>query len=85
MNYLFVTKLYAHYRYWQVPYFWAGLKAYDMVAGNRKLEWSYLISKKRALELFPMLKHDSLVGALVYYDGIIYNIPVCSTRDVLLV
>lgn len=57
------------WRYWQVPYFWAGIKAYDMVAGKRKLEWSYYISKKRALELFPMLKPDSLKGALVYYDG----------------
>lgn len=52
-----------------MPYYWAGLKAYDMVAGKRKLEWSYFISKKRSLELFPMLKHDKLVGALVYYDG----------------
>ncbi|XP_067934879.1 glycerol-3-phosphate dehydrogenase, mitochondrial-like isoform X2 [Watersipora subatra] len=57
------------YKYWQIPYFWAGLKTYDMVAGSKKLEWSYFISKKRALELFPMLKPESLVGALVYYDG----------------
>lgn len=40
-----------------------------MVAGKRKLEWSYFIPKKRALEMFPMLRTDSLVGALVYYDG----------------
>lgn len=52
-----------------MPYFWAGLKAYDMVAGKRKLEWSYYISKKKALELFPMLRDSDLVGALVYYDG----------------
>jgi len=39
------------------------------VAGSRKLEWSYYIKKKKALELFPMLKRDELKGALVYYDG----------------
>lgn len=56
-----------------MPYFWAGIKAYDMVAGKRKLEWSYYISKKRAIELFPMLRKEALAGALVYYDG-----KVCS-------
>ena len=52
-----------------MPYYWAGIKLYDIVAGKRKLEWSYYISRKRALELFPMLKSDCLKGALVYYDG----------------
>lgn len=30
---------------------------------------SYLLSKKEALELFPMLKKEKLCGAIVYYDG----------------
>lgn len=33
------------------------------------MESSYLMSKGKALETFPMLKQDGLVGALVYYDG----------------
>ena len=33
------------------------------------MESSYLMSKGKALEAFPMLKQDGLVGALVYYDG----------------
>ena len=33
------------------------------------MESSYLRSKGRALETFPMLKSDGLVGAVVYYDG----------------
>lgn len=57
------------YKWWQLPYFWAGIKAYDIVAGRQMLKWSYVISKSRALELFPMLKRDKLVGAIVYYDG----------------
>lgn len=57
------------YKWWQVPYFWVGIKCYDLVAGDRNVKSSYYLSKKDALELFPMLKKDKLVGALVYYDG----------------
>ncbi len=56
-------------RWWQLPYFWAGIKMYDLVAGRQMLKWSYVISKKKALELFPMLKKDKLVGAIIYFDG----------------
>ncbi|KAL8565474.1 glycerol-3-phosphate dehydrogenase [Nucella lapillus] len=57
------------YKWWQLPYFWAGIKMYDIVAGRQVLKPSYILSKSKALELFPMLKKDKLVGALVYYDG----------------
>ncbi|KAF8703045.1 hypothetical protein AX14_014250 [Amanita brunnescens Koide BX004] len=57
------------YKFWQVPYYWAGCKLYDMLAGRENMETSYIMSKGKALETFPMLKSDGLVGALVYYDG----------------
>lgn len=57
------------YKYWQVPYYWAGCKMYDVLAGKENMESSYLMSKGKALETFPMLKSEGLVGALVYYDG----------------
>jgi len=57
------------YRWWQLPYFWAGIKAYDLVSGADCLEQSYVLSKGRALEQFPMLKKNELCGAIVYYDG----------------
>ncbi|THG98934.1 hypothetical protein EW026_g3317 [Hermanssonia centrifuga] len=57
------------YKYWQVPYYWSGCKMYDILAGEENMESSYLMSKGKALEAFPMLKQDGLVGALVYYDG----------------
>lgn len=56
-------------RWWQLPYYWAGIKMYDLVAGIQCLKSSYVLSKTKALELFPMLKKDKLVGAIVYYDG----------------
>ncbi|XP_067315340.1 glycerol-3-phosphate dehydrogenase, mitochondrial isoform X2 [Pseudorasbora parva] len=57
------------YKWWQLPYYWAGIKMYDLVAGSHCLKSSYVLSKSKALELFPMLKKDKLVGAIVYYDG----------------
>ncbi|KAM6397468.1 glycerol-3-phosphate dehydrogenase, mitochondrial isoform 2-T5 [Pluvialis apricaria] len=57
------------YKWWQMPYYWFGIKLYDIVAGSQCLKSSYVLSKSRALELFPMLRKDELVGAIVYYDG----------------
>ncbi|NXD84238.1 GPDM protein, partial [Halcyon senegalensis] len=57
------------YKWWQLPYYWFGIKLYDIVAGSQCLKSSYMLSKSRALELFPMLRKDDLVGAIVYYDG----------------
>uniref|UniRef100_A0A8C4V4P3 Glycerol-3-phosphate dehydrogenase n=2 Tax=Falco TaxID=8952 RepID=A0A8C4V4P3_FALTI len=57
------------YKWWQLPYYWLGIKLYDLVAGSQCLRSSYVLSKSRALELFPMLRKDELVGAIVYYDG----------------
>ncbi|XP_030309839.1 glycerol-3-phosphate dehydrogenase, mitochondrial [Calypte anna] len=57
------------YKWWQLPYYWIGIKLYDLVAGSQCLKSSYVLNKSRALELFPMLRKDKLVGAIVYYDG----------------
>ncbi|KAG2213392.1 hypothetical protein INT47_009065 [Mucor saturninus] len=57
------------YKWWQIPYYWVGCKMYDIFAGREALESSYFLTRSKALEAFPMLKKDSLVGALVYYDG----------------
>lgn len=52
-----------------MPYYWAGCKVYDLLAGSGNLESSYFLSGGKALEAFPMLKAPGLCGALVYYDG----------------
>ncbi|KAK2584210.1 hypothetical protein KPH14_006630 [Odynerus spinipes] len=57
------------YTWWQIPYYWVGIKMYDIVAGGKAVKSSYYLSKSNALELFPMLKGDKLTGAIVYYDG----------------
>ncbi|NXA70841.1 GPDM protein, partial [Mohoua ochrocephala] len=65
------------YKWWQLPYYWVGIKLYDLVAGSQCLKSSYVLTKSRALELFPMLRKDRLVGAIVYYDG---ALPLCLFR-----
>eukprot|EP01067_Filipodium_phascolosomae_P007494 Filipodium_phascolosomae@DN6019_c0_g1_i1.p1 len=62
------------YKYWQIPYFWAGTKAYDLVAKiatffDTGLPESYYISRSNALFMFPLLNPENLKGSLVYYDG----------------
>ncbi|KAG4438002.1 hypothetical protein IFR05_006503 [Cadophora sp. M221] len=53
----------------KAPYFWAGTKCYDLLAGSKGFKGSYFLTKSAALEAFPMQRKDGLVGALVYYDG----------------
>lgn len=56
-------------KWYKAPYFWAGTKAYDLLAGSENIESSYFLTRSKALDAFPMLKKDNLFGALVYYDG----------------
>ncbi|RHZ66195.1 glycerol-3-phosphate dehydrogenase GUT2 [Aspergillus thermomutatus] len=56
-------------KWWQAPYFWAGTKAYDWLAGSEGIESSYFLPKSKAIDAFPMLRKDNLIGAMVYYDG----------------
>ena len=58
-------------RWWQVPYFWAGLKMYDLVAGKKLVRSSYFVNKEKALDMFPMIKSENLHGAIIYYDGML--------------
>ncbi|RKO95898.1 DAO-domain-containing protein, partial [Caulochytrium protostelioides] len=57
------------YQYWKLPYYWIGTKVYDFLAGSENLSPSYFMSKSKALENFPMLDKEKIVGALAYYDG----------------
>lgn len=57
------------YQWWEVPYYWMGLKAYDWIAGRDALEPSRYVSKEEACRLFPHLRQEGLKGAVLYYDG----------------
>ena len=57
------------YKAWEVPYYFSGLKAYDLLAGHERLRPSRFVPRSRALEEFPQLKEEGLVGGVEYYDG----------------
>ena len=58
------------YKWWEVPYFWAGAKAYDLVASRQKsVPSSHFMDADEAIFQFPMLRGDGLKGAIIYYDG----------------
>ena len=50
---------------------------YDVLAGKENMETSYLMTRGKTLETFPMLKSEGLVGSLVYYDGTRTSAPNC--------
>lgn len=53
----------------ELPYYFTGLKLYDMLAGRANLKPSRLINRDQATERFPMLRHEGLRGAVEYHDG----------------
>lgn len=54
----------------EIPYYWAGLKMYDFLAGSKgKLPGSHFISAKEIKEKYPNIKTEGLKGGVVYYDG----------------
>ncbi len=57
------------YSWFQIPYMMVGLKMYDALAGRANLEGSRFVSREEAVKRFPMLKHEGLRGAVLYYDG----------------
>ncbi|EYU39630.1 hypothetical protein ABFS82_06G187100 [Erythranthe guttata] len=61
------------FNWFDVVYYWMGLKMYDLVAGRRLLHLSRYYSAQESVELFPTLARKgndrSLKGTVVYYDG----------------
>lgn len=61
------------FSWFEVVYYWAGLKFYDLVAAGRLLHLSRYFSAQESVELFPTLSKKGngrdLKGTVVYYDG----------------
>src|ERR1700710_1441483 len=58
-----------NYDWWEAPYYGAGLKLYDLLAGRMGLKASHLLSREETLEQIPTLKPDGLRGGVVYQDA----------------
>ena len=50
-------------------YFYAGMKAYDLLAGRLGFEASRLLSSRQTLEALPTLNAQGLHGGVAYADG----------------
>lgn len=57
------------YSWFEGPYYWLGLKMYDILAGSQKLYWSYWVSARESERKFPMVKKNQLKGSVCYFDG----------------
>jgi glycerol-3-phosphate dehydrogenase len=57
------------YKWWEVPYIYAGLFLYDLISGKASLGRSKLLSRAKALSLNPAINAEGLKAAVSYYDG----------------
>ena len=54
---------------WELPYYGAGLTAYDLLSGKSSLGPTKVLGRKATLERVPGLKADGLSGGVLYHDG----------------
>ena len=57
------------YRWFDGPYFLAGLKAYDLLAGRSGFTPSGALGRAETLERMPGLRSERLLGGIHYADG----------------
>lgn len=57
------------YEWWNGPFYGAGLKVYDMLAGKYGLGSSKILSREETMKRIPTLEPDGLRGGIIYYDG----------------
>ena len=57
------------YKIWETPFYGAGLKAYDVLAGKAGLGPTEFLSRAETLERLPTLRRDGLKGGVKYWDG----------------
>jgi len=58
-----------NYTWWEGPFYGAGLKIYDRLAGKLGLGPSRHLSRKATLGRLPTLEPKGLRGGTIYYDG----------------
>ena len=57
------------YRLFEVPYVYAGLKLYDLLAGRMGIGGCEFLGRSEMLSRFPMIRGKGLKGGVLYYDG----------------
>ena len=57
------------YKWWETPFYGAGLTAYDLLAGKAALGPTRFLSRDQTLALLPNARDDGLRGGVQYWDG----------------
>jgi len=57
------------YDWWEGPFYGAGFKLYDLLAGRLGLGPSRHVSREETLQLIPTVEPDGLRGGICYHDG----------------
>ena len=58
-----------NYKWWEAPYYGAGMKVYDLLAGWHNFGRSRHLNRGEAVEHLPTIEPDGLRGGVMYYDG----------------
>ena len=64
-----LTFVIPNYSAWLGPYYLAGLKSYDLLAGKRSFGPSVWMSKKEVINALPNIKRKGLKNGVLYHDG----------------
>ncbi|MDD2545528.1 MAG: glycerol-3-phosphate dehydrogenase/oxidase [Burkholderiaceae bacterium] len=57
------------YRWWEIPFYGAGLKVYDALAGKAGLGSTEFLGACKTRECLPTVRPDGLYGGVKYWDG----------------
>ena len=57
------------YQWWEIPFYFIGLKLYDLLSGKLSLGRSEFLSVSSVLKFLPGIRKKGLKGGIVYYDG----------------
>ena len=57
------------YHWWEGPFYGAGLKLYDALAGRRNIGHSRSLSREETIAAIPNVKQDGLLGGVEYHDA----------------
>ncbi len=57
------------YQFWEAPFYGAGLKVYDALAGQAGLGPTEFLGRARTLACLPNARADGLKGGVRYWDG----------------
>jgi len=57
------------YKWYEIPYIYAGLFLYDLISGKKSLGRTQIVSKKEIMNIFPFAKKEGLKGGVRYFDG----------------